>query len=95
MSTSTSAGAPRSESAADPAAKTKLVANEVAKLTATALNNGAVAAVITSVVGPAASGLYGITTPKSPYSWEFGGAWLLVGALLHAMARKQLKDLEP
>jgi hypothetical protein len=71
------------------------VANEVAKLTANALNNGAGAAVITSVVGPDASGLHGMTTPKSRCSWAFGCAWLLVGALLHAIARKQLKDLEP
>jgi hypothetical protein len=57
---------------ADPAAKKKLIANELAKMAATALNNSAVAAVIASVVGPAASDLYGITTPKSPYRWEFG-----------------------
>ncbi len=49
------------------AAKRKLVDNERVKLTATALNNGAIAATVASVIGPAASELYGISTPKSPY----------------------------
>ena len=95
MSTSTSTGTPGPGSPADPAAKKKLIANKLAKLTATALNNSAVAAVIASVVGPAASDLYGITTPKSPYWWLFGLAWLMAAAVLHFIARKMLEDLEP
>ena len=95
MSTSTSTGSAGPVNPADPAAKKKLVANELAKLTATALNNSAVAAVIASVIGPAASDLYGITMPKSPYWWMFGIAWLLAAAVLHFIARKLLEDLEP
>ncbi len=95
MSTPTSTRTPGPSSPADPTAKRKLVANELAKLTATALNNGAVAAVIASVVGPAASDLYGVTTPKSSYWWGFGLAWLMAAAVLHFIARKMLEDLEP
>jgi hypothetical protein len=62
---------------------------------ATALNNGAVAAIVASVVGPGASDLYGIATPKSPYWWVFGLAWMSLGVILHAIARKALGDLEP
>lgn len=95
MRISTSPETPGSGSPADPAAKKKLVANELAKLTASALNNVAVAAMITSVVAPAASDLYGITAPKSPYWWEFGMAWLIAAGVLHFIARKMLGDLEP
>jgi hypothetical protein len=95
LSTSTSTGAPGPSRSVDPAAKRKLVANELAKLTATALNNGAVAAMIASVVGPAASDLYGIATPKSPYWWVFGLAWLFIAAGLHLAARTALGELEP
>ncbi len=93
MSTSTEMPGPSGP--ADPAAKKKLVANEVARLTATALNNGAVAAMITSVVGPAASDLYGIATPKSPYWWLFGLAWITIAAGLHFAARTAIGELEP
>jgi hypothetical protein len=76
-------------------AKEKLVSNERARLTATALNNSAVAAMITSVVGPAASDLYGIAAPKSPYWWAFGLAWIIIAASLHLAARKAIGDLQP
>ena len=95
MSTSTSTGSPGPGRLVDPDAKQKLVANELAKLTATALNNSAIAAVITSVVGPAASDLYGLTKPASPYWWAFGLAWLIIAAGLHLAARKALGELEP
>jgi hypothetical protein len=95
LSTSTSTAAPGPGNPVDPAAKKKLVANELAKLTATALNNGAVAAMITSVVGPAASDLYGIATPKSPYWWVFGLAWFTIAVGLHLAARTALGELEP
>ena len=94
MSTSTPTGTPGPVEPADPAATKKLVANERAKLTAMALNNGAVAAMITSVVGPGASVLYGIATPKTPYWWEFGLAWIIISAGLHMAARTALGELE-
>jgi hypothetical protein len=75
--------------------KEKLVENERVKLTATALNNGAIAAFVASIVGPAASELYGITAPKSPYWWAFGLCWLIGAAVLHMSARRVLGDLEP
>ncbi len=77
------------------AAKRKLVENERVKSTATALNNSAIAATVASVIGPAASDLYAITTPKSPYWWWFGLAWMILATGLHLTARKTLGDLEP
>jgi fatty acid desaturase len=73
----------------------KLIDNERARLTATALNNSAVAAFVTSVVGPVASDLYGITAPKTAYWWLFGLCWLTGSALLHFGARSMLERLEP
>jgi hypothetical protein len=79
----------------DPIAKQKLVNNERYKISATALNNASVAAVITSVVAPATADLYGIGAPKSPYWWVFGMCWLAGSAALHFAARHLLGDLEP
>jgi hypothetical protein len=95
LSTSISTATPGQGGPADPAARKKRVANELARLTATALHNSAVAAVIAGVVGPAASDFYGITTPRFPYWREFGIAWLMAAAVLHPAARTMLEDLEP
>jgi hypothetical protein len=75
--------------------KQKLVDNERVKLMATAFNNGAVAAFVTGIVGPVASELYGITTPKAPYWWAFGLFWMAAAASLHLIARLTLGNLEP
>ncbi len=78
-----------------PSPKQKLIDNERAKLSATALNNGAVAATVASVVGPTASELHGITAPTSPYWWAFGACWMILAVGLHLLARRIRGDLEP
>jgi len=82
-------------SSSDPEAKAKLVKNERVKLTATALNNAAVATAIASVVAPTAADVYGMTMPKTPYWWVFALLCLIGSAALHAAARLVLGNLEP
>ncbi len=80
----------------DPAAeRRKLIGNERAKLRALALNNAAVAALATGVLGPTASLLYGVTRLESSYSYAFGLSWIVGAILLHAAAQLMLKDLKP
>jgi hypothetical protein len=79
----------------DPQARRRLIANERVKITATMLNNAAVAAFIASVVAPAVAAGYGITVPQSPYWWEFGIIWLTMAAAFHVVARLVLGDLKP
>ena len=45
----------------------KAIHNERVKLTATALNNTGIAAVVTGMVAPVASTLYGTTVPTRPF----------------------------
>lgn len=72
-----------------------MVANERVKITATMLNNTAVAAFITSVVAPGASAVYGANVPKSPYRVWFGLCRLGSAAILHVSARVTLGGLKP
>ncbi len=73
----------------------KLVANERIKITATLLNNAAVAAFVTGIIGPTATDLYGVSIPTTRYWWFFGVCWICLCALLHAVARRVLGDLKP
>jgi len=72
-----------------------LVQNERTKLLATALNNTAVAIVITAVIGPIAGYLNGVTTLTGPLSFFFGALWFLVGVVLHIVAQVILGRLRP
>jgi hypothetical protein len=80
----------------DPEAeRQKLIDNERVKLLALALNNAAVAALATGVLGPTASFLYGVTRIESPYSFAFGLFWIAGAVSMHAVAQIVLKDLVP
>jgi hypothetical protein len=71
-----------------------LVDNEQTKLTATALNNIAVAFVIAGVVAPVVQ--YGGTQPLlSAAPIAFSLIWLLAGEILHLFARRVLRRLKP
>lgn len=71
-----------------------LVHNERTKLLATALNNVAVATVVTALIAPAASFLYGATTPAGGGWWlAIGIAWLTGGIILHLAAQRVLGRL--
>jgi len=71
-----------------------LIENERAKLLATALNNTAVATIVTAVIGPIAGFFYGSATiPES--SWFFYWVlWFLVGISLHLIAQSILGRLQ-
>ena len=69
--------------------------NERVKLTATALNNTAVAVIVTGVIVPSASFLYGLATvPQARFWWLIALAWLVGGIALHAGARLALGRLK-
>lgn len=73
-----------------------LVQNERIKLTATALNNIAVATIVTALIAPAAGFLYGTANPAAGHWWlAVGFAWLTGGAALHLAARWTLGGLVP
>lgn len=73
-----------------------LVQNERIKLTATALNNIAVATVVTALIAPTASFLYGTANPTAGrWSIAIGLAWLVGGGTLHLAARWTLRSLQP
>ena len=75
---------------------TNLIRNERIKLTATALNNVAVATIVTALIAPAASFLYGTANPAAGHWWlVIGLAWLTGGGALHLAARWMLGSLEP
>jgi hypothetical protein len=61
-----------------------LIENERTKLIATALNNTAVATIVTAVIGPIAGALYGFGNAAPSRSWFFVGVlWFLIGIGLH------------
>lgn len=65
-----------------------LVQNERTKLLATALNNVAVATVVTALIAPAATFLYGAGAPGRGGWWiAIGLAWLAGGIILHLAAQ--------
>ncbi|WP_157223372.1 hypothetical protein [Rhodovulum sp. PH10] len=70
-----------------------LVPNERTKLFATALNNLAVATVVTAIIAPIAGFLYGaVATPRSWWP-VMGAVWFLVGIGLHLVAQLVLGRL--
>jgi hypothetical protein len=72
-----------------------LVENERAKLLATALNNTAVATLVTGVIGPVAGALYGFANATPSRSWFLIGAlWCLIGIVLHFIAQAILGRLQ-
>jgi len=73
-----------------------LVHNERTKLLATALNNIAVATVVTAIVAPTAGVLYG-SVAAGANGWWFLIAlvWLLAGIGLHISAHAVLSRLRP
>lgn len=75
-------------------APVSLVENERTKLLATALNNLGVATIITGVVAPVATALYGTAHPA--YWWfTIAVVWIIVGLALHVLAQMVLGKLKP
>jgi hypothetical protein len=73
-----------------------IIHNEQTKLTATALNNVAVAFVIAGFVGPAVALGYGSeAVPKGGVAILISVIWLFVGLILHLIAKLILRDLRP
>ena len=73
-----------------------LVHNEQTKLTATALNNVAVAFVIAGFVGPMVAVGYGSAAmAKDGIAILVSIIWIFVGFILHSIARLILRDLKP
>jgi hypothetical protein len=72
-----------------------LVYNERIKLPATALNNTAVAVLVTAVIGPIVGLLNGFGAVTNT-GWSFLGVlWFLVGIGLHSVAQMVLGSLRP
>lgn len=73
-----------------------LIHNEQTKLTATALNNVAVAFVIAGFVGPMVAVGYGSEAmARDAVAIVVSVIWLLVGFILHSIAKLILRDLKP
>ena len=72
-----------------------LIQNERIKLLATALNNVGVATVVTALIAPAATFLYGSGHAATNYWWLIGTAWLAAGLILHVIAQLILGRLKP
>ncbi len=89
VSTSTEAGG-----SADPAATQKLVANERIKITATLLNNCAVATLGSGVIVPSAALAYGTSIPRSPYYLLVAAGWFVSGVVIHLFTRWTLRGLK-
>ncbi len=71
-----------------------LVENERTKLVAAALNNTAVATVVTAVIGPIAGALYGFSNAAQNRSWFLVGLlWFLIGIGLHFLGQMVLGRL--
>jgi hypothetical protein len=70
-----------------------LVENERTKLLATALNNTAVATIVTAVIGPIAGFFYGLTSLTSRWWFVFWVLWFLVGMGLHLFGQAVLGRL--
>jgi hypothetical protein len=59
------------------------VHNERTKLIAAALNNSAVATIVTAFIAPIAGSLYGSASVTGPGWWITSVVWLLGGLTLH------------
>ena len=76
-------------------APVNLIQNERVKLLATALSNVGVAILVTALIAPAVSFLYGLVHPVTSYWWLIGAAWFLAGVSLHVFAQVILGRLKP
>jgi p-aminobenzoyl-glutamate transporter AbgT len=71
-----------------------LIHNERIKLLATALNNTAVATLVTVVIAPIAALLYGSVAIASAWWPLLGFAWIFAGSSLHLTAQLTLGRLK-
>jgi uncharacterized membrane protein YhdT len=89
----------REPSAMPPQLMTDLVYNERVKLTATAINNVGIAAVVTGVIVPVAAFAYRTAPGSIDYpAWYFAGflfLWLSGGLVCHFIARTVLLRMRP
>jgi hypothetical protein len=72
-----------------------LIQNEQTKLTATALNNVAVAFVVAGFVAPVIGFARTLEFRPGVESAIFSAVWLLTGSVLHVAARLILRRLQP
>jgi len=72
----------------------ELIHNERMKLLATALNNSAVATIVTAVIAPTASLLYGLTAIATGWWLAMALVWFLGGLSLHITAHLVLGRLK-
>ncbi len=72
-----------------------VIRNEKRKLAATALNNIAVATVVTGLVAPVIALGYQFSAPHGRYWIAFPVLWLVAAYIIHQIARRQLERLEP
>ncbi len=73
-----------------------LIRNERVKLLETALNTVAVAILVTALIAPSASVLYGFTSPTGGRLWPLiACGWFLAGITQHLTAQWLLKRLAP
>jgi hypothetical protein len=71
-----------------------LVHNERMKLLASAMSNTGVATIVTAIVAPMASFLYGSAAPPAGWWPLLAVAWFLAGMSLHITAQLTLGRLE-
>lgn len=76
-------------------ARIKLIQNEQAKLSASAVNNVGVAFVVVGIVTPVVAYAQSPSPTTSVLPLVISGIWLLTGAILHLAARLILVSLEP
>ncbi len=72
-----------------------VIRNEKRKLAAAALNNIAVATVVTGLVAPVIALSYQISAPHGKFWIAFPVLWLVAVYVIHQLARRQLERLEP
>jgi len=72
-----------------------VIRNEKRKLTAAALNNIAVATVVTGLVAPVIALSYQFSAPHGRFWIAFPVLWLVAAYGIHQIARRQLERLEP
>jgi len=72
-----------------------VIRNEKRKLAAAALNNIAVATVVTGLVAPVIALGYQFSAPHGRFWIAFPVLWLVAAYIIHQIARRQLERLEP
>lgn len=80
---------------ADRPSEQKLIDNERAKLTATYVNNLAVALVVLGTFAPAIGLAYGAQGAVHGWPLLLALAWFAAGITLHLFARSMLRRLQP